>query len=307
MLVTDIVTATFAHNAFVPFNRKCRQHFLATSAYRDEFDLCFGSWSSKVIELSRQGDLGRAPSQSEETYIGVMVYGQHPTYDPKTNSVVRVSANRLRTKLQQYYEQAGSDYEVKIELPKGTYVPAFQRIESLSKDPELLPEENLLSDKDSVEAVPNSDARFRNRQVSLIAIVLLMFALISIILWNFDHKKRLVRGFFEKSTTIQVLTMEVGSSFDPAISPDGKHLAYVWGGPDENNYDIYIRDLYGSTPKRMTQSPAQDLHPAWSPDQSVLAYLRSTPRGGEIRQLSLQGEDRKITDIAGYTESVAYL
>jgi Tol biopolymer transport system component len=260
----------------------------------------------KLLNFLVKETLEGRQASLKETYIGVMVYGQHPTYDPKTNSVVRVSANRLRTKLQQYYEQAGSDYEVKIELPKGTYVPSFQRIESLSEDPELLPEGNLLSNKSNVEAVPTSDARFRNRQVSWVAVVLPIFALIFTILWNFRHKKSLVRGFFDRNTTTQVLTMEVGSSFDPAISPDGKHLAYVWGGPDGNNYDIYIRDLYGSIPKRMTQSPAQDLHPAWSPDQSVLAYLRSTPRGGEIRQLSLQGEDRKITEIAGYTESVAY-
>jgi TolB-like protein/Tfp pilus assembly protein PilF len=39
---------------------------------------------------------------------------------------VRVEAGRLRNKLREYYEHEGKEDPVRIELPKGSYIPAFQ-------------------------------------------------------------------------------------------------------------------------------------------------------------------------------------
>jgi serine/threonine-protein kinase len=68
---------------------------------------------------------GRA-DEVKETLIGMEVYGRGDAFDPQTDSIVRVEASRLRSKLRDYYLNEGSADEIRIELPRGTYVPVFQ-------------------------------------------------------------------------------------------------------------------------------------------------------------------------------------
>jgi hypothetical protein len=56
----------------------------------------------------------------------------------------------------------------------------------------------------------------------------------------------------------------------PALSPDGKHVAY--SAEQDGNSDIWVQDLVRGTRTRLTSSPAQELHPAWSPDGTRLFY-----------------------------------
>jgi serine/threonine-protein kinase len=65
---------------------------------------------------------GRA-GELKEYAIGVEVFDRRPDYDPRVDPVVRVEARRLRSKLETYYEQAPD--ELRIQLPKGSYVPVF--------------------------------------------------------------------------------------------------------------------------------------------------------------------------------------
>ncbi len=61
----------------------------------------------------------------KETVIGHEVCGRAASFDPKADPIVRVDANRLRSRLQAYYESEGSADSIRIMLPKGTYVPVF--------------------------------------------------------------------------------------------------------------------------------------------------------------------------------------
>ncbi len=65
-------------------------------------------------------------AEIKELLIGVEVYGRDPSYDPKADSIVRAEASRLRSKLREYYETLGREDPVRIDLPKGSYSPAFQ-------------------------------------------------------------------------------------------------------------------------------------------------------------------------------------
>jgi TolB-like protein/cytochrome c-type biogenesis protein CcmH/NrfG len=69
---------------------------------------------------------GRADAL-KETIIGVEVFGKPAGYDPKTDSTVRIQASRLREKLRDYYLTAGAEDELIIQLPKGSYVPVWER------------------------------------------------------------------------------------------------------------------------------------------------------------------------------------
>ena len=64
----------------------------------------------------------------KEFDIAVAVYDRRPDYDPRTDPIVRVEAARLRARLREYYE--GSPPErVRIDIPKGRYVPQFIPVE----------------------------------------------------------------------------------------------------------------------------------------------------------------------------------
>jgi hypothetical protein len=63
--------------------------------------------------------------QLKEYTIATEVFGRNSDYDPRIDSVVRVQAGRLRTKLQEYYATEGKGDQVVIDLPKGHYHPVF--------------------------------------------------------------------------------------------------------------------------------------------------------------------------------------
>lgn len=58
--------------------------------------------------------------------MGIDVFDRDETFDPTIDSIVRVEAGRLRSKLTEYYSNVGRDDTVKIELPKGGYAASIQ-------------------------------------------------------------------------------------------------------------------------------------------------------------------------------------
>ena len=90
------------------------------------------------------------------------------------------------------------------------------------------------------------------------------------------------------------LTSDSGLTTDAVISPDGKLIAYASdrGG---NNLDIYVRQVSGGDPIQLTQDPADDHQPSFSPDGGQIVF-RSEREGGGIYIISaLGGEERLLT------------
>lgn len=61
----------------------------------------------------------------KEYLIGREVFDRNGDYDPRIDPIVRVEARRLRKKLDEYYAGAGASDPVRIDFPKGSYVPVF--------------------------------------------------------------------------------------------------------------------------------------------------------------------------------------
>ena len=68
---------------------------------------------------------GRGARLKEFT-IATEVFGRDETFDPQTNTIVRVEAGRLRRRLERYYLTEGQGDALRIDLPKGGYAPAFR-------------------------------------------------------------------------------------------------------------------------------------------------------------------------------------
>lgn len=74
-----------------------------------------------VVEETLAGRSGAIKAYT----IAVSVFGRDESFDPQTDSIVRVEGSRLRQRLAQYYQQDGRHDAVRIDLPKGGYVPRF--------------------------------------------------------------------------------------------------------------------------------------------------------------------------------------
>jgi eukaryotic-like serine/threonine-protein kinase len=89
------------------------------------------------------------------------------------------------------------------------------------------------------------------------------------------------------------LTNDSGSSKDPSISADGKLVAYVSdrGG---SNYDLYVQQVGGSQPIRLTNTEFDEGQPHFSPDATQIVF-RSTQDGGGIFVVpTFGGEPKRI-------------
>jgi hypothetical protein len=78
-----------------------------------------------VVERTLEG---QSESLKERT-IGIDVFGRPAAYDPSDDATVRVKAGEVRKRLGHYYATEGQHDEIRIELPAGTYVPEFVRLD----------------------------------------------------------------------------------------------------------------------------------------------------------------------------------
>jgi Tol biopolymer transport system component len=93
----------------------------------------------------------------------------------------------------------------------------------------------------------------------------------------------------------QQITFRKGVERHPALSPDGKLVAYV--SDASGNDDVYIQRVDGRNALALTaDSPARDTEPCFSPDGNLIAF-RSERDGGGVFVMGATGESvRRLSD-----------
>jgi Tol biopolymer transport system component/DNA-binding winged helix-turn-helix (wHTH) protein len=74
-------------------------------------------------------------------------------------------------------------------------------------------------------------------------------------------------------------TSYAGEQTQPAFSPDGTHIAFVWTSENGAEQQIYLKQIGNETLTRLHADTDQQFSPAWSPDGRQIAYLSKASAG----------------------------
>lgn len=85
------------------------------------------------------------------------------------------------------------------------------------------------------------------------------------------------------------ITSDPGIESAPALSPDGRRIAFAWQGIESGDWDLYIQTLDTGDLVQLTDLPGDEGHPAWTPDGRALAFVHTTAETCQIARIASEG------------------
>jgi Tol biopolymer transport system component/DNA-binding winged helix-turn-helix (wHTH) protein len=90
-----------------------------------------------------------------------------------------------------------------------------------------------------------------------------------------------------------------GKEFQPALSPDGSRLVFLWSQDGTAPPSIWMKETAGGSPVKLTGIEGHCSSPAWSPDGRRVAYLRIGKDSTEILEKGTDSrEERRIAALS---------
>ncbi len=144
----------------------------------------------------------------------------------------------------------------------------------------------------------------RSRRSTLTVALVVSVLIVAACTWTWWARNRPAR--ITGGIKLIPLTTDPGIEQEPSLSPDGSQVAYSWNGPDQANFDIYVKTTkagaaVAASPLRLTRDPADDTNPVWSPDGSSIAFLRKLNVGNQFGIMlmpALGGRERKLAEVS---------
>jgi len=219
--------------------------------------------AKEILQFIVRHSFAKPRISISEREIAAEVLDSPDDWDPKVDPSIRITVGRLRAKLDRYYALSGDSDPVRIELPKGSYVPRL-----------VFREREILTTTIEVEApvaLPESTGNAGRSPRAIVYLTLAALLTLSVLATvYFIHTRP---TFEQKAYGVSGLTSAPGRESSPSVSPDGHSIAFVWDA-DGKNYDIYLTNADGTGLRRLTDSPDPEFSPAWSPDGRKIAFVR---------------------------------
>lgn len=89
-----------------------------------------GRFLAYIVERTLAGEARLLKQYS----IATEALGRGPDFDPDFDPLVRLEAGKLRRNLDSYYANQGAGDPVRISVPRGSYVPTFERVSAMRPD-----------------------------------------------------------------------------------------------------------------------------------------------------------------------------
>lgn len=137
-----------------------------------------------------------------EYEIGISVFQRSASFDPREDNIVRTYARHLRKRLQEYYETSGEKDSVRIEIPKGTYVPIFNVRQVAAENGAPWDEAN---EKESVPQTLPPAERLWWEERWLLAVIALLFITYSLAVFWFARSTVSARAETEHRSKLHPL------------------------------------------------------------------------------------------------------
>jgi Tol biopolymer transport system component/DNA-binding winged helix-turn-helix (wHTH) protein len=114
----------------------------------------------------------------------------------------------------------------------------------------------------------------------------------------FFYRRQHARSSPER--TLTRVTFDDGLQIGATWSPDGRFLAY--SSDRAGKFDIWVQQVSGGDPVKITKRPANNWQPDWSPDGNYIAYRSEEGEGGLyiVPALGGAGLERKIASFGNY-------
>jgi len=242
-----------------------------------------------IVERSLDGDAG----DLKEYSIGVEALGRGESFEPTTDSIVRVQARRVRERLSAHYAEEGRSSEVRIEVPVGSYVPKFRTTNGVA-DADLQAQEDPPGARGIANRLLSRHPVLRPWKSRRRAIGLAGFSAAAILLLAASRHREPAIDFVASP-----LTSHDGLEDEASFSPDGSQIAFTWNGPEEDNFDVYVQTVGVGSPSRLTHDPRREFSPAWSPNGTWIAFLRGRGDGrAEVCRVPVSGgREERLFDV----------
>jgi Tol biopolymer transport system component len=236
--------------------------------------------SRQFLEFCVDRTLRGHSAELKETTIAVEVFLRTTDYNPKIDPIVRVHARRVREKLDLYYRTVGIHDPIRIDLPKGGYVPLILRTlphrkTDFSDWAEQSRESSTAALPPDPPAKPQTSAR--SRQWLYGGVVLAIFCLFA--MWfrlaPVRQPAHPALGILKPWDDLQ------GRVFDPEWSPRGTRLAFSAITGSDPTPHVWVQSWsagISSPPQRLTHVDEPETRPIWSPDGRQLAFIRRSDR-----------------------------
>ena len=212
---------------------------------------------------------GRA-DRLKDYVLGAEALGRGEEFDPRTDPIARVEASRLRSRLDVYYATEGAGDAVRISLPKGRYVPAFEwRVTALP-----LPQP-LFGEQATFAPTPIPKRWISRLSVGIAAAIAVVGGVGGWLIGRATNQGP------SPETRADILTPATTDAASLAISPDGRSIGFV--ASVEGRSRLWIRRLDSATPHELGGTEFASL-PFWAPDGRSIGFFAD----GKIKRIDLE-------------------